>query len=103
MAAIALLLPTLPGSAQDPVPAGKGSYASTPPAGQGKIDGSTLNIVKADERGVPPRVGKEHERAVADRALHDGRLRAAAHGSRSTARGAGLCSEHAVSDGGREP
>ena len=35
--------------------------------------------VEPDECGVTPRVGKERERAVADRALHDGRLRAAAH------------------------
>jgi endoglucanase Acf2 len=53
MALAALLISTLFVSAQDPVPAGKGSYASSPPAGQGKIDNSTLNLLESDGRPIP--------------------------------------------------
>ena len=33
--------------------AGKGSYASSPPAGQGKIDNSNLNLLQAQDRAIP--------------------------------------------------
>ena len=40
-------------SAQEPVAAGKGSYASVPPAGQGGIDNSNLNLLQAQDRAIP--------------------------------------------------
>src|SRR5207245_1841614 len=43
-----------------------------------RLDAGLDIDVEADERGVAARVRKERERAVADRALHDGRLRGAA-------------------------